>query len=676
MLIILSALYMCQNNSTHLKKALICLLALNLALACNRPEEASLPREIHFAASMGQYEVKANETAFDIHDCIGLSVGTPVSVSNLRMEAAATELVPEYAIFWGENQADNQTADFYAYYPYSPAWDLAAGFEFAINPDQSEDGYTSSDLMTAVVSAAPKDQFVRLPFRHRLSRLILQIDNQLSSEISQVYVGNIYGKVLVKGNQELELLGHPGTVKAGWYVLPDGQSVLALVLPPQTTAPKLMITTEDEKQYTYEVDEEVSFASGYSYLATITLNNGDMSSNFTSEVTEWVNDSDIQFMLGSFTEVFNGEDGDEFTVTGRVGTLQNLDYGNFILYDAQGQSLRVYGTLDSEGKYPRDADSDLLWMNEDFSLLPGDVVTVKGKKSTKTTGVDLVGVTIVRSSKKSVGIIGDDVAVGRTGGMHSFYVRLSQPDKLQISTEDSWMSSFEGPFPYTGDWYMIRFMYEANFLNGSHNYSYRRGVITLTDGVTQVRQSVLQQPYPIPMRSLQAVADAEDGTIISITRIVHAVSSRSYVLYDGETPIQVYVGANGHSCKVGDMVTTVGTKTTYQGVPEVSNVETITVRSSDNDLFEVTYQDITSSFDTFASEVSVPVQVEGVLSITAAGRAYVKIDGMDMTCFVYWYPDVASIQNLNGQKVTVKGFYFGADGSYKDIVATSVSGAL
>lgn len=666
---------MCQNNTTHLKKALICLLALNLAFACNRPEEASLPREIHFAASMGQYEVKATDTAFDLQDSIGLSIGAPVSVNNLRLDVVENGLLPERTVFWGENQAPEQAADFYAYYPYSSKQSLIDGFEFSISPDQSQNGYSTSDLMTAYASSAPQDQLVRLPFQHRFSRLILQIDNQMDSEVCDVYVGGIYGKAFVRRNEELVLTGGPGIVKAGWYVQPDGQSVVALVFPPQTTMPKLMITTEDQKQYTYEAAEKVSFESGYSYRTAVSLNDNAISTDFTTEVSEWVDDADIQFTLGSFDEVLRGSDGEFYTVTGQVGTITDQNYGNFYLHDAKGKTLRVYGTLNSKGEYPKDADPNLLWKNKDFSFLPGDVVTVKGKKNTKSTGVDLVDVTVICSSKKSVGIMGEDIEVGRTGGMTTFYVRLSQPDKLKISTEDTWMDSFEGPFNYTGDWYMVRFMYDANFLNGNYNYSKRWGAINLSDGVTQVKQGVVQKAYPMEMNSLQDVIDVADNSLVKFTGIVHAVSSRSYMLYDGKAALHVYKSSNGPGCKVGDEVTTVGTKVIYQGVPEITNIEETNVLSSDNDLMDITYQDISANFDSFASATSVPVMVEGTLTMTS-NKAYVKVDGMNTTCFVYWYPDVASIQNLVGQKVTVKGFYFGANGSYKDIVATSVSGAL
>lgn len=662
---------MCQNSTNHLKKALISLLALSLAFACTRQEEVFSPREIHFAATMGQYEVKATDTAFDLQDSIGLSIGTPVSVNNLRLEVTENELLPERPVLWGEGQSPEQAADFYAYYPYSSTQSLMEGFEFSISSDQSKNGYTASDLMTAFVSSAPKDQMVRLPFRHRFSRLILKINNQMNSEVCDVYVGGIYGKAFVRKDEELILTGGPGIVKAGWYVLPDGESVVALVFPPQTTMPKLMITMADQKQYTYEVEEKVPFESGYSYRASITLDNDAISTDFTTEVSEWVNNADFQFTLGNFDEVLSGDDGEVYTVTGRVGTILNQSYGNFYLHDAQGQTLRVYGTLNSKGQYPKDADPYLLWMNKDFSFLPGDVVTVKGKKITQSTGVDLEKVTVICSTKQSVGIMGDVVEVGRTGGMRSFYVRLSQPDKLQIYSKDSWMDSFEGPFEYSGDWYSVRFMYDANFLDGNHNYSKRWGDIYLTDGVTQVQQGVLQGEYPREMRTLQDVIGAADNTLVKFTGIVHAVSTRSYMLYDGKVALHVYKSTNGPGCKVGDEVTTVGNKVMYQGVPEITNIEETTVLSSDNDLLDVTYQDISASFDNFASEISVPVMVKGTLSITN-NKAYVTPEGASKQCYIYWYENVDALTPMVGEKVMVQGFYFGAYGNNKDVVATSV----
>ena len=633
-------------------------------VSCNKQDtirQGSSQREIRFAANMGQYAVKATDAAFEKGDAIGLSIGAPVGVTNLKLAMGEDGLVPDSPVYWGENQAADEAADFYAYYPYAPGYDWVEGFEFSIRADQLSYGFTASDLMTAVTSSAPEDGTVTLPFKHCLSRLILDIDNQLEGDILRVFVGNVYGKVFVR-QDGMETRGYPGMVRASKVMTVGGESARALILPPQTTVPKLMITMNDGKQYTFEAEEEVSFVSGYSYRARVTLDGDAIYTNFTEEVKEWTSNADIQFSVGSFAEVFDGTDGEEYTVTGLVSEIANEAYGNFYIVDSERNSLYIYRTKNAEGQYPKGVD--LGWKSDDFSLCPGDVVTVRGERKTYGSTVELVDVTVVSADKKNIAVMYETQEVPFSEGRGSVSVRLSHPDSFESSTYATWIHDVESPVKSTGDWYEVSFAYEANPV--SENRSER---IYFTDGVMFVNVEIVQTACPREIENILDVTAVPDNTPVSFSGLVYAVSSRSYMVYDGNVAIHVYTRSTP-TCHVGDEVQTTGTKVHYQGVPEITNVE-YEVLSSENELEDVTYTDISESFDNFTAETSVPVQVEGTLSIES-NQAYVTIDGAQMQAYVYWYPDMVALSALEGQRVRVKGFYFGAHGNFKDIVATSV----
>lgn len=271
-------------------------LAALLLSACVKQEGESTPqmREICFEASMGAFQTKATDSAFEEGDAIGVTVGTPVKVSNARLSIQDGALVPDQAVCWGREQTKAST--FWAYYPYAEDRDLAEGFDFTIQADQSTHaGYTASDLMTAYTSASPDEEAVVLPFRHRLTKLILQIDNQLPAGIADVYVGNVFGRVFVQENQTSEAKGLPGTVKTCPVTFADGTRAWALVLVPQTRALTLMVVTADQKQFTYTLPESMEFLPGNRYVTSLSLDENSISGELTTEVTEWVDDSDIQF---------------------------------------------------------------------------------------------------------------------------------------------------------------------------------------------------------------------------------------------------------------------------------------------------------------------------------------------------------------------------------------------
>lgn len=56
----------------------------------------------------------------------------------------------------------------------------------------------------------------------------------------------------------------------------------------------------------------------------------------------------------TITDVYNGNDGDYFKVTGTVTKLSSTRYGNYYLKDDDGNELSIYGTVSEWGYYPLD----------------------------------------------------------------------------------------------------------------------------------------------------------------------------------------------------------------------------------------------------------------------------------------------------------------------------------
>lgn len=267
--------------------------------SCQKNQEedkAHQAREIKFSASVGAFDIKATDTSLEKGDQVGIfALGDITSFANLRATWDGQYLVPDQTTYWSEYQDPDTPCPFYAYYPYQA--DVASEtFTFTVHPDQSSHaGYTASDLMTADTRATPASGEVHFNFVHRLSKLILKIDNRLGANISELYLDNVYGRANVGPGAYYSLEGKAGTIKAGKVTLTDGTSAWALIVVPQSTNPVLMVTTAEGKQYTFNVRNSVELKSGRRYSATVILDENVTSTEITTDVTDWIDDADIQF---------------------------------------------------------------------------------------------------------------------------------------------------------------------------------------------------------------------------------------------------------------------------------------------------------------------------------------------------------------------------------------------
>lgn len=251
---------------------------------------------IRFTASIGTYQVKATDTAFEEGDAIGLFADYPVNVQNLPMTWSNGTLAPETPVYWGADQFVDQSAGFYAYYPYNAALTERYIELFSVQEDQTtHDGYTASDLMIAGTMASPAEGTVNLNFIHRMTKLVLHVENRLTdAAVTAITVGNVYLGVSgrLDSSDGLRYAGDPGSVKAGKVVLESGEVVWqAIIAPGQYVKPAIIITMEDGKEFVYNADDDVYFSPSRCYNATVIIDETSVSTDFTSNITDWLDGS-------------------------------------------------------------------------------------------------------------------------------------------------------------------------------------------------------------------------------------------------------------------------------------------------------------------------------------------------------------------------------------------------
>lgn len=273
-------------------------------------DTAPAGKEIRFTATVGSYEVKATDTAFETGDVVGLfSYGETVGAWNLPLSWDGARFQPGQPLFWGPAAG---TRSFAAYYPYDAEVN-SSSLLFTVNPDQTTHAlFTASDLMTASSYNVPSGSDVVLHFTHRLSKLVISIDNQIQEEIADVYVSNVYGTAELDVNDyyynRLTVSGELGTIKAGKVREATGAVVWTAIVPPQSGEPAILVTTASGRQYNCTPESDVSFISGCRYRVRITLGPDMISTDFTTEVTEWTDNKDLMFgssswaLIGSFVD--------------------------------------------------------------------------------------------------------------------------------------------------------------------------------------------------------------------------------------------------------------------------------------------------------------------------------------------------------------------------------------
>ena len=276
-----------------------------MGVACNKaPIDQPTPAEklaIKLNASLYQF-TKATDTAFEEGDKISVNIFNPECyLYNAQFTYTGGQLTSATPYEWYEDTEIEATVT--AMYPASETMEgFAATQSFMVYADQSTKvGYAASDLLLATAKAYPTAETVNLPFKHALSKIVVNVDNQLKEEIADVWFTDVLGAVSFStaDHSDLTATGTAGTIKA----YKSGENTWQLIVAPQTASPKLALTTASGKQYTFVLSEEVTFTAGKVSTATVTVSPESIYTSFTPEISDWVADNDLNFSQKDDEEV-------------------------------------------------------------------------------------------------------------------------------------------------------------------------------------------------------------------------------------------------------------------------------------------------------------------------------------------------------------------------------------
>lgn len=606
-------------------KYLILAFAAGTALgSCSVNEETvGQAREIRFTTSLGTFKVKATDTAFEKGDAVGVNVSEPVSITNAKLVFENGGLKGSQPIYWGPSQAENEQSVFTAYYPYVEDANISEGIEFTVKADQStHELYTASDLMTAMAVASPGDGAVHLDFVHRLSKIVITIDNKIGEEIKDVYFADVYGRGTFKSDvYQYSHIGETGTIKAGKVTKADGSAAWALIIVPQYTSPRLLVTTVSDKQYSYDLEARVAFNPGRQYNASIEINEQTVVSDLTSDIIDWTDDTDLQFgQHGGQQGAFN-----ELCITGDLMGLgwtddivmEYIDNANLyysVIYCKEGESFKFRGDHAWDVDFGNGPVSSGKWY-------PGEKA---GQNITITDGGGLYDVIFNPSDNSFVvaplgsfynwGLIGSfnnwdgDVSMSSVGAIGGVYPAFGYEVTLDTNAEFKFRANGAWDFDYGLDWdYNGTEMVEGQWYpaqkTGANFRIGEGGTFRIIFDICRRLVGISRLQDSPKISTVQEVVEGADSLTYTVRGIVTSIVNTSYGNYyisdeygntlyiygtkdsDGNYPRSIDGGLETMGVILGNTITVTGLKTTYHNTPELVDVIVVDVQQGPINLY-------------------------------------------------------------------------------------------
>lgn len=417
------------------------LLGCALLASCARQEESAVPglREIRFSASIGTYDTKATDTAFEEGDVIGLMIESPFFPNGmeplhyaLKMEGGG--LKPFDPLYWPVEMPSVEKASFMAYYPF----EAVVGGKVVIDEDQfHQDAYKHSDYMSASTFATPSDDVVHLQFKHLMSRFNLAVIDQLetdsfSGEQTDNFLSVEVGGMNMSAYFRFTRIQVVGEETSTAYPARTGDRSYSLLLPPQTVAPVITVHLSSGKTLTYTVTAPIDFTAGKQVSASLVLSEDEMAFNWT--ITDWADaTTELNFVQADAPQPAN-EIWYKTTDGNPVTTISQYGFGSAEIVSNEYNQERDVCILS--------LDRDVTYLGEPFGSEASNVVWISLPEGIKYIasyafeGCSFESITIPQSVE-SFGSLNPFIFCNN---LKSFYGKYATEDHLGLIEEDKFIS--------------------------------------------------------------------------------------------------------------------------------------------------------------------------------------------------------------------------------------------
>ena len=244
---------------------------------------------------------KATEVNFETGDKIGLTVVADGAAENYATNECLTFATDVFAgdLEW---YADIYTkADLYAYYPYKAEGAPSAYFQFE---DQSAGIGAADFMMASKKGVLPTSNAVAMVFKHMMTKLVINIDNETGSDIGKVEVlsalratGLDHENMALTEYTEAVIDEMAQTVP---YEAEDGKKWV-MILIPQTGVLELRVTLSNNMVISQKL-VSTAYKSGGQYTVNARVLPDKMTVTSSGEIENWTDEGEVGFDGDSSTE--------------------------------------------------------------------------------------------------------------------------------------------------------------------------------------------------------------------------------------------------------------------------------------------------------------------------------------------------------------------------------------
>ncbi len=358
----------------------------------------------------------------------------------------------------------------------------------------------------------------------------------------------------------------------------------------------------------------------------------------------------------------------EYCVKGIVCKIDEISvsYGNATYYLSDdgkfegGKWLEVY-----RGYW---LNSEKFTKGDEFSV--GDELTIIGSlMSYKGTPETVQNTAYVVNIKKSL-ISVEDFTFEKLPAIDTTFnmVVTAKESPLLISSDSEWLQvvdvNADGSYKLHAD--------------ENPRTAERSAVISISGPTARKSVAITQKGVEATGSTVTEIIAAADNdqvqTLADKTTVV-AKTTRGVVVSDGTNSLYVY-GDKVADAVIGDNVRISGKKTTYNGVPELTDLTDVFVDSKGNAVEYPEAKDITAEAGTYKAGKAELVKLSGTLAIS--GNYYnitldAFADGSKQGSIVYPV-DELNAKSFDGKKITVTGYFNGLSSKdkYINIIATKI----
>lgn len=274
-----------------MKKILTFMFAAALLASCQQEENETTTIDTNGRITIAPIITRATEVDFEDTDQIGVTI----TQSNDFVYASNKLMTYSNGVFTGDllwYPEGNDKSQIVAYYPYDAA---GAPTSFTVKADQTDQatGYGASDLIAASKSdVLPSTNAVVMNFKHILTKLVINIENDTQSDISSV---------VLKGSVPTATLDLPAlsvtadesatATNITAQVVKANETYRAIVIP-QTVAFTLEVTTADGKTLSQRLTS-TTLAQGGQYSVNVRVLPDDIIVTLSGKIESWTDEGEI-----------------------------------------------------------------------------------------------------------------------------------------------------------------------------------------------------------------------------------------------------------------------------------------------------------------------------------------------------------------------------------------------